>query len=38
MSKNTKRDGTWRRINLQVLKGDATPRTRAGYYAPSTPR
>jgi len=38
MSKNTKRDGTWRRINLQILKGDATPRTRAGYYAPSTPR
>jgi Ca-activated chloride channel family protein len=38
MSKNTKRDGTWRRINLQVLKGDASPRTRAGYFAPSAPR
>jgi Ca-activated chloride channel family protein len=38
MSKNTKRDGTWRRINLQILKGDATPRTRAGYYAPSASR
>jgi VWFA-related protein len=38
ISKNTKRDGTWRRINLQVLKGDATPRTRAGYYAPSGTR
>jgi Ca-activated chloride channel family protein len=37
-SKNTKRDGTWRRLTLQVLKGDATPRTRAGYYAPSGPR
>jgi Ca-activated chloride channel family protein len=38
MSKNTKRDGTWRRISLQILKGDATPRTRSGYYAPSVPR
>lgn len=35
MSKNAKRDATWRRINIQVLKGDAMPRTRAGYYAPS---
>ncbi len=38
MSKNTKRDGTWRRITLQILKGDATPRTRSGYYAPTGPR
>jgi Ca-activated chloride channel family protein len=38
ISKNVKRDGTWRRVNIQVLKGDATPRTRAGYYAPSVPR
>jgi Ca-activated chloride channel family protein len=34
MSSNAKRDGTWRRITMQVLKGDAMPRTRAGYYAP----
>ena len=33
MSTNTKKDGTWRKISMQVLKGDATPRTRAGYYA-----
>lgn len=33
MSSNTKKDGTWRRISMQVLKGDATPRTRSGYYA-----
>jgi len=38
MSRNTKRDGTWRRITTQVLKGDAMARTRSGYYAPSTPR
>lgn len=34
MSNNPKRDGTWRRIALQVVKGDAIPRTKAGYYAP----
>jgi hypothetical protein len=34
MSSNTKKDGSWRRITMQVLKGDAMPRTRAGYYAP----
>jgi len=33
MSTNGKKDGTWRKISMQVLKGDATPRTRAGYYA-----
>lgn len=33
MSTNTKKDGTWRKISMQVLKGDAMPRTRAGYYA-----
>jgi Ca-activated chloride channel family protein len=38
ISKNAKRDGTWRKVNIQVLKGDATPRTRAGYYAPTVPR
>ena len=34
-SKNTKRDGVWRKISLQVVKGNATPRTRTGYYAPT---
>ena len=38
MSRNTKRDGTWRQVNLQVMKGDATPRTRTGYYAPTVAR
>lgn len=33
-SSNPRKDGAWRRIALQVLQGDATPRTRAGYYAP----
>jgi Ca-activated chloride channel family protein len=33
MSTNSKKDGTWRKISMQVLKGDAMPRTRAGYYA-----
>ena len=33
MSTNGKKDGTWRKISMQVLKGDVTPRTRAGYYA-----
>jgi len=35
VSKNTKRDGLWRKISLQVVKGNATPRTRTGYYAPT---
>jgi Ca-activated chloride channel homolog len=34
VSSNLKKDGLWRRITMQVLKGDAMPRTRAGYYAP----
>lgn len=33
MSTNSKKDGTWRKISMQVLKGDVTPRTRTGYYA-----
>jgi Ca-activated chloride channel family protein len=36
MSTNAKKDGTWRKISMQVLKGDVTPRTRAGYYAAAT--
>jgi Ca-activated chloride channel family protein len=38
VSRNTRRDGAWRRLALQVVKGDATPRTRAGYFAPGTGR
>jgi Ca-activated chloride channel family protein len=38
VSKNAKKDGTWRRVTVQVLKGDAMPRTRAGYFAPTEPK
>jgi Ca-activated chloride channel family protein len=38
MSKNVKKDGTWRRITMQVLKGDAMARTRSGYFAPTEPK
>jgi Ca-activated chloride channel family protein len=34
-SKNTKRDGAWRRITVQAMREGAFPRTKAGYYAPS---
>jgi Ca-activated chloride channel family protein len=30
---NERRDGTWRRVAVQVLSGDARPRTRTGYFA-----
>ena len=30
---NDRRDGTWRRVAVQVLSGDAQPRTRTGYFA-----
>ncbi len=33
--KNTKRDGSWRRILVQVAQPNVTARTRRGYYAPS---
>ena len=36
MSTNTARDGTWRRVQIKVLKGDAAARTRLGYFAPKT--
>ena len=35
-SKNSKRDGAWRRVVVQVDRANATPRTKRGYYAPST--
>jgi len=34
-SKNSKRDGAWRRLVVQVAKPNATPRTKKGYYAPT---
>jgi len=30
---NERRDGAWRRVSVQVLAGDARPRTRTGYFA-----
>jgi VWFA-related protein len=34
-SRNQRRDGAWRRIVVQVLKPNLTPRTKRGYYAPA---
>jgi Ca-activated chloride channel family protein len=34
-SKNGKRDGAWRRVQVQVTAGSGTARTKRGYYAPS---
>jgi Ca-activated chloride channel family protein len=33
-SRNVARDGAWRRVQVKVLKGDGTARTRLGYFAP----
>ena len=35
-SKNNKRDGAWRRIVVQIDKPNVTPRTKRGYYAPTS--
>ena len=35
-SKNVKRDGAWRRINVQVTRGGSTARTKLGYFAPKS--
>jgi VWFA-related protein len=35
---NTHRDGAWRRVAVQVLAGDARPRTRTGYFAVTEPQ
>jgi len=35
-SKNGKRDGAFRRVVVQVDRANAAPRTKRGYYAPST--
>ena len=34
VSKNTKRDGAWRKINVQIARGGMTARTKAGYFGP----
>jgi Ca-activated chloride channel family protein len=34
-SKNTRRDGSWRRLVVQTTRQNATPRTKRGYFAPS---
>ena len=35
-SKNTRRDGAWRRIVVQVSRPSITPRAKRGYYAPTS--
>ena len=35
-SKNAKRDGAWRRIVVRVTRPNLTPRTKQGYFAPTT--
>jgi Ca-activated chloride channel family protein len=34
-SKNSRRDGAWRRVVVQVNRPSATPRAKKGYYAPT---
>jgi len=36
-SKNVRRDGGWRRVQVQIARPQAIPRTKRGYYAPSVP-
>ncbi len=35
-SRNQRRDGSWRRVIVQVSRAGVTPRTKKGYYAPTT--
>lgn len=37
-SKNPKRDGAWRRIQIRVARDGATARTKAGYFGPTPAR
>ena len=37
-SRNSKRDGAWRRIVVRVDRPGANARTKLGYYAPTAPR
>jgi VWFA-related protein len=34
-SRNSRRDGAWRRIVVQIARANTTPRTKKGYYAPT---
>src|SRR6185503_1405544 len=34
VSKNAKRDGAWRKINVQIARAGSTARTKAGYFGP----
>jgi Ca-activated chloride channel homolog len=34
-SRNTKRDGAWRRLVVRVTRPNAVPRTKLGYFAPT---
>jgi len=34
-SRNTKRDGAWRRVIVRVSRPSVTPRTKQGYFAPT---
>jgi len=36
-SRNQLRNGAWRRIVVQALRANATPRTKKGYFAPAAP-
>lgn len=38
VSTNPKRDGTWRKVTVQMVPAEARARTRTGYFAPTTPR
>ena len=35
-SKNNQRNGAWRRVVVQIARPNAMPRTKKGYYAPTT--
>ena len=35
ISKNARRDGSWRRVVVRVGRPDVTPRTKQGYFAPA---
>jgi Ca-activated chloride channel family protein len=38
ISRNQKKDGTWRKITVQMTKAETIARTKAGYFAPNPPR
>jgi Ca-activated chloride channel homolog len=38
VSKNPKRDGQWRRVQVRIDRPNVTTRTKTGYYASKTPQ